>query len=113
VNLKSVALSEDLSNWVSDLLTSKTSAQTQYLFENLPRSISPLIFFELWESKIMEEFFATNNQYRQKYYRQLQKKLLPIIVSLRKDALINNFSPVWTPQLESLTNDYFQPILKE
>ena len=110
-DLKSQTLNAELTKWVYELLNSKSDEQTQYLFQNLPRSESPLIFFELWESKIMEEFFATNNQYKNKYYRKLQTKLLPIIVRLRKDALINNFSPAWTPELEQMTNSYFRPLL--
>ncbi len=108
IDLESRSLGEELTLWVSSLLNSNSPEHTQHLFSNLPTSVSPLIFFELWESKIMEEFFAYNNQFKNKYYRKLQTKLLPIIVDLRKKALMNGFSPQWTPQLQEMTSQYFK-----
>ena len=112
VDLKPRALNQELSKWIHDLFNSQSSEKTIELFNNLPLSVSPLIFFELWETKIMEEFFAFNKQFKRKYYRKLQTKLLPIVIGLRKDALLSGANPQWTSELEDFSGSYFKSILE-
>lgn len=107
LSIEPLKLDDEYLYWVQDLLEARSKEETLQVFANLPRSVSPLIFFELWESKVKELFFEHNRFFNLRFYRNLNRNLIRVLVPLRRAALSSGNFPEWTPQLEEIAVDYF------
>ncbi len=107
-----VALPLDFRKWIVSLLTSQDGKQTQSLLQSFPLSLPPLLFLELWDSAIKEEFYHHNQDFKRKYYRSLERKLLPLLVKYRKAALQDRSTRPWTDESLNEVRSYFLDFLR-
>jgi hypothetical protein len=111
-NLTKHKLDHSILFWSKSLLSSKSQYETINLFYNLPKSLSPLLFMELWESSLKNEFFHYNNHFKRKFYRGLERDLLEVMIKLRKQALLERKMPEWSPENTELVENYFLHYIK-
>jgi len=103
IALEKYSLPSDYSQWVLELLGSTDAKKTKSLLLNFPLSVSPLLFIELWDSIVKEEFFRHSHSLGRKEYRALEKTLLPVLIEQRKFALEQK-------RLKSWDNDSIESI---
>lgn len=99
-------LDEKFLLWLEHVLEAKDKEELKILFENIPETISPLVFMELWESVLMEEFFENNDLFKLKYYRYLSKNLLNVVTKLRKEAYQSMTLKTWDDSSRELIKNY-------
>jgi hypothetical protein len=105
--IKNNQLPLEFSQWMVDLLRSSDADKTVELLNNFPQSIPPLVFLELWDSAFKEEFYHHNLDFKLKYYRSLEKGLLPLLVKHRKLALLEGSLAPWDEATITELRNYF------
>lgn len=109
IALEKNSLPNDYSQWVLELLGSTNANETKSLLLNFPRSVPPLLFLELWDSIVKEEFFRHSHSLGRKEYRALEKTLLPVLIEQRKFALEQKSLKSWDSESIESIRSYLVP----